>query len=117
MFIFNSFYKIVFNFYISKGEKDIPHIYSVCILSILELFNMMSLFMIIDMNKHIDFFNKLFVVELAIGVLVINFVLTYKYAKREATPFPVEKKMKNIFIAYGVTTVLVFFGIISLHQH
>lgn len=43
MNILDDFYKVAYNFYISKNEKDIPHVSSVSLISVLHVMNVLSL--------------------------------------------------------------------------
>jgi len=117
----NNFYKVIYNFYISKNEKDIPHIYAVAVMSVLEICNIITFLMIINVYKEFISMNKGLAIGLSVTILIFNLIYYYKFANRTAEIFNIDKDKKRHFGIYLLATIAFFFGIVllkgTLHKH
>lgn len=105
------FYKIIYNFYVSKNEKDIPHSYAVGVICVLQVLNILTIIMLIDMYKMKIFLDKSDGIKLSMVIMVLNFIYYHKYKKKNLDLFEVSNKMKRLFLIYLVSTIVFWLGL------
>lgn len=114
-FIFYSAYKQ----YQKWGEKDIPGIYAVCFISLLQLFNSLTLLILAVLFKmvNLDMVESLHIVLFTSILLLFNYVYIYKKRGKENIIEYYSKQgslrsIKLISLLYASLTIVFFVSIL-----
>ena len=100
-------------FYRTKfSEKDIPHIYSVSITSLILAFNLYSLFLLFLIINRINSFDYLIEYGISFMVIWISVYLFQKRKKEELKVF-VSERRDNLLVLFLILFTIVFFATVS----
>ena len=94
MQVYNYFFYKIHLFYNKIGEKDMPGLYAVCIISLIESFNILSLFFIYELVFKVDL-NKI-EKNYVYVIFFLFFILNYIYFYRRKGKLNIIKEYNSI---------------------
>jgi hypothetical protein len=105
------------------GEKDIPEVYALAIISVLQLLNFFSfIFLLLHIGLiKIEALTNYVVIGITIGILLVNYMYIFKIKGRKAilTQFESKngrhKRIKRTSIIYVIVTVIVFVSLLAVY--